>query len=136
MDKEKKAGHGDNLEGETYPKIVVKKLNFVVMEVLEDMYIKIFPNGEVFTLDRVLKEGGRSYFLPGVKKESNDNGHGYYSVHFSNKKSQKRYYLHRLMAMAFISNWDESKEVNHKDFNRENNSLDNLSVISEEANKR
>lgn len=34
--------------------------------------------------------------------------------------------LHRLVASAFLPNLDEKREINHKDFNKTNNSVENL----------
>lgn len=47
---------------------------------------------------------------------------GYVTVKLSNKY----YYIHRLVAIAFIPNPDNKKCVDHIDHNRSNNSLTNL----------
>jgi len=46
----------------------------------------------------------------------------------------KNYYLHRLMAQAFIPNPDNLPQVNHKDSNKLNNNLNNLEWISHANN--
>lgn len=38
----------------------------------------------------------------------------------------KRYFMHRLLATTFLPNPENHPQVNHKDMNRENNTLDNL----------
>lgn len=45
-----------------------------------------------------------------------------------------RVYQHRLLAKAFIPNPSGKKEVNHIDFDRFNNSLDNLEWVSPKEN--
>lgn len=52
--------------------------------------------------------------------------HGYKYVMLSKNKKQKKKYIHRLVAQAFIENPNNYKEVNHKDGNKENNYIDNL----------
>ena len=47
---------------------------------------------------------------------------GYIKVHLS----KKTYSLHRLLAKIFISNLENKEQVNHKDGDKQNNSIDNL----------
>lgn len=51
---------------------------------------------------------------------------GYYSVGLSKNGIVKTYQVHRLVAEAFIDNTDNLPQVNHKDENKLNNSVDNL----------
>lgn len=48
----------------------------------------------------------------------------------------KAYYyrVHKLVAMTFLDNPNGLKEVNHKDFNKQNNCIDNLEWISHKDN--
>lgn len=59
-----------------------------------------------------------------------DNGSGYFYTEIKGKK----YYLHRLLAKVFNENKAKDRihpyEVHHIDFNKTNNSLDNLCIIS------
>ena len=48
---------------------------------------------------------------------------GYYYVHLGRVRKER---IHRLVAIAFIPNPDDLPEVNHKDENKLNNSIDNL----------
>lgn len=61
---------------------------------------------------------------------------GYYRVTtFDYNKQWRRTGVHRLVAFAFINNDDPLKtEVNHKDFNRKNNCVDNLEWITHKEN--
>tara|TARA_R110000772_G_scaffold165603_1_gene276969 strand:- start:82 stop:564 length:483 start_codon:yes stop_codon:yes gene_type:complete len=52
--------------------------------------------------------------------------HGYRRLALSWEGQQKKFYLHRLLALTFIPNPFNYIEVDHIDRNRENNSLDNL----------
>ena len=51
---------------------------------------------------------------------------GYYSVVLYKNGIVKKYYVHRLVAEAFIPNPNNLPCVNHKDENKLNNSVDNL----------
>lgn len=51
---------------------------------------------------------------------------GYSVVNLSNSKTFKKFYIHRLVASAFINNPNNYNEINHKDENKTNNSVENL----------
>ena len=55
-----------------------------------------------------------------------DNGTGFMSVRLYKKSQSKAYYVHRLVAEAFIENPFNQKRVIHIDRNVENNRADNL----------
>lgn len=56
--------------------------------------------------------------------------HGYYRCCFYGD----RYYIHRLVAEYFLSDYDPQKQVNHKDGDKTNNRVDNLECISSKTN--
>ena len=51
-------------------------------------------------------------------------------------RRKKRCYAHRLVAIAYIENKENKKEVNHIDGNKLNNCIDNLEWISSSENKQ
>jgi hypothetical protein len=59
---------------------------------------------------------------------------GYCIVELSNKGKTKTFYIHRLVAEAFLDNPDNLPCVNHKDFNRTNNYVDNLEYCTQKYN--
>lgn len=61
---------------------------------------------------------------------------GYRSVKLTFENSrQQRFYVHRLVAMAFIPNDDKKKTiVNHKDGNKLNNRVENLEWVTPREN--
>ena len=59
-----------------------------------------------------------------------NNGSGYLKVMYHKKK----YYVHRLVANAFIENPNNLKEVNHIDGNHSNNLVSNLEWVSHKGN--
>lgn len=46
----------------------------------------------------------------------------------------KHYYLHRVVACAFIPNIDNKPQINHKNFNRSDNRVENLEWCSSKEN--
>lgn len=52
------------------------------------------------------------------------------------RANNKAYYyrVHKLVAMTFLDNPNNLSEINHRDFNRQNNCLDNLEWISHDDN--
>lgn len=64
------------------------------------------------------------------------NPNGYCYVCFNIFGKRKRFAIHRIVANAFIPNPDELKEVNHKDYNKKNNCVQNLEWVSSSQNKK
>jgi len=75
----------------------------------------------------------------GRNKARSDNGNGYKSVCITKTvegvRHSKRFYVHRLVATAFLKNPDNLPEVNHKNHKRDDNRLQNLEWISARDNK-
>lgn len=61
-----------------------------------------------------------------VIKKSKSNPNGYEQTMLCKEWKKKYYYTHRLVAQSFIENPDNKKQVNHKDWNRANNAIENL----------
>lgn len=66
--------------------------------------------------------------------KSTDNGNGYKKVGLSKNHKRKNYYVHRLVAEAFIKNENNFNEINHLDYNRSNNNVENLEWIDRKSN--
>ena len=62
-----------------------------------------------------------------------DNGNGYLIVSFRKNGHRKNYYIHRLVAEAFIGTIGDL-EINHIDYNTKNNAVANLEIVSRKEN--
>jgi len=79
----------------------------------EDLYT-ISSDGKVFSIRN------NRYLTPSQYLD------GYQKVTLSNGSIRRTYRVHRLVAEAFLENPDNLPQVNHKDFNKLNNYLENL----------
>lgn len=69
---------------------------------------------------------GRIKKLPNIILNNKPNSKGYIRVVFTVNGKRKSFAVHRLVAEAFIPNPNNLPEVNHKDENKSNNSVNNL----------
>ena len=65
-----------------------------------------------------------------------NNSKGYYKVELRKEKIGKRYYIHRMVAEAFLPNPNNKTEVNHRDSNPSNNHISNLEWVSSSENTK
>ena len=99
-----------------------------------DLY-EISNLGRIRCKERVVKRKNvgdfvyKKHFLTPV-----DNGNGYLRVDLKQNGKSKKYYIHRLVAMAFIPNIDDKPFINHIDNNPYNNRADNLEWCTPQEN--
>lgn len=104
---------------------------------LESYQISNF--GNLRTLGRMVPSSvGANGFRRTIAKnlKLNNNGRGYLLFGFQIGRKKKNYYIHRLVAEAFIPNSNSYKEVNHKDCNKANNHVSNLEWCTILGNRR
>lgn len=63
-----------------------------------------------------------------------DNGNGYLIINLSKDRKRKSKYIHRLVAQEFIRKPLKNEVVNHKDYNKKNNRVDNLEWCTQKEN--
>lgn len=63
-----------------------------------------------------------------------NNGNGYIRIELWKNHVGTKYYVHRLVADAFIEKPEGCSEVNHKDLNPSNNNVDNLEWVTSSEN--
>ena len=92
----------------------------------EGLY-EVSNTGRVRSLDRYVKVGFGAYRLhKGKIINLTLSNSGYYFVDLTYKYKRKHFYVHRLVAEAFIPNPDNLPQVNHKDEDKTNNIAENL----------
>lgn len=90
--------------------------------------------GNVRSCDRNItgKNGTRLY--KGRPLAIKDDTHGYLTVNLWRNNKLKHFKVHKLVALAFIPNPDNLRDVNHKDENPYNNNVENLEWLSHKSN--
>lgn len=86
----------------------------------EGLY-QISDDGQVKSLGNGNSSNSKEKIL-----KSADNGWGYLFVYLCKNGKMKKYYVHRLVAEAFIPNPSKLPQINHKDENPLNNCVENL----------
>lgn len=74
---------------------------------------------------------GNIYNDKGLKLKQQISSSGYLRVSLCNNKiKHKMFLVHRLVAKAFIPNPNCYTQVNHKDYNKQNNNVENLEWVT------
>jgi len=98
--------------------------------------IEVSTLGRVRTLDKMVRNGRGTRFMKGriLKPASDKDGYLMVQVKVNDKFISKK--VHRLVAQAFIPNYDNLPEVNHKNCVRDDNRAINLEWCSHLYNVR
>lgn len=100
----------------------------------EDEY-EISNTGIIRSKDRLCIDSlGRKRFRKGIELRPDIAQNGYYRVTLCKGGRKKQQYLHRLIAIHFISNPENKPQINHKDGDKLNNSVDNLEWVTVKEN--
>lgn len=90
--------------------------------------------GRLRSVDRTVKGNKSNYIRRGKILSPKTHRNGYLCVVLCKDRKQKMYYIHRLVASAFIPNPDNLPQVNHKDEDKSNNRVENLEWCSAKYN--
>lgn len=91
--------------------------------------------GRVKSLNRYVEYNERGHFIKECILTLVDNGSGYFWVNLNKDNKGKQFYIHRLVAQAFIGDI-EGLTINHLDFNKSNNTVDNLEIVTMKENNK
>jgi len=91
--------------------------------------IKGYSHYRIYSNGRVYSEFINRYITP-----TEDSGHYLQNTLVDDNGNRKTIKTHRLVATAFLPNPENLPDVNHKDFNRKNNNVNNLEWCTTEYN--
>lgn len=97
---------------------------------------EVSNDGIIRSLDRVagVTPKGAPRMIKGCEIKPHDNGNGYLRVTLKKNGKPKHISVHRAVAQAFIPKQVGADIVNHIDFDRKNNCVDNLEWCSQKEN--
>jgi len=100
-----------------------------------DGYYQASNLGRIRGLERLVpsKQFGTKR-IPARMMSQSISGPGYYQVMLTKFGKQRPYYVHRLVASAFIENPDNLPAVDHIDANKLNNKIENLRWVTQKEN--
>lgn len=100
-------------------------------------FYQVSSLGRVRSVDRLVTHSRNSRYKVNRKGKDIsvvDHGNGYLYVSFCVDMVRKNYYVHRLVAEAFIENQDNLPEVDHINRNRADNRAENLRWVTRKGN--
>jgi predicted DNA-binding protein YlxM (UPF0122 family) len=98
-------------------------------------YYEVSNMGRVRSLDKRVNSRNCSRLVKGQIMKGTPDKDGYFKVIFYDKQNGKGYFVHRLVALAFIPNLENKLQVNHIDGNKQNCNLDNLEWVTSRENR-
>lgn len=91
--------------------------------------------GNVRSVDRcITRSDGRMYRRRGKPKTLKETADGYCCVGLNREGVCKNIPVHRLVALVFLDSIPDKAEVNHRDFDRKNNRVENLEWVTHAEN--
>ncbi len=97
---------------------------------------RIYRNGRVISEEFATNEGsGRKRVFPEREVLPSQNSCGYYYLNIGGRYTKERWVLHRLVAEVWLKKPIGKVEINHKDMNKGNNSVENLEWVTHQENE-
>ena len=99
----------------------------------EGMY-QVSNLGRVKSLQRYRKNYSKLQPVPEKIKSPYLKGNGYLFTQLYKDGKSRNFYIHRLVACAFIKDYSDSLQVNHIDMDKQNNNVVNLEMVTNREN--
>lgn len=118
-----------------YPKYkITKPIRLIELDNLE---IIITNDGDIFTTNRnKIRSNGKLDNRKGKKLKPAKDKDGYLKITLTNNGKRKSYCVHRLVARAFLDNYNERLQVNHKNGIKDDNRIENIEMVTLQENIR
>lgn len=109
---------------------------YLADEVWAPFPIKGYPNHSISNYGRVLSKA-RGSGKDGKILKWREHYKGYFKAkpHKQDSIKQPQYFIHRLVALAFLPNPNKHPQVNHKNCNKSDNHVSNLEWCSDQWNR-
>lgn len=102
---------------------------------LDNLEIIVTNNGDIFTTDKnKVRSNGRKDNRKGKKLKPAIDKDGYLRITLTNNGKRKSYHVHRLVARAFLDNYDNKLQVNHINGIKNDNRIENLEMVTLQQN--
>jgi len=112
--------------------VIHKPIRLIELNGLE---IIVSSNGEIKSKDKNnIRKNGKIDNRKGKLIKPSLDKDGYLRVTFSNNGDRKSYYVHRLIAMAFLDSYSDQLQVNHKNGIKTDNNYKNLEMVTNKEN--
>ena len=116
-----------------YPKYkIAKPIRLIELNNLE---IIVTNDGDIFTTNKnKIRSNGRLDNRKGKKLKPGIDKDGYLRITLTNNGKRKSYCVHRLVARAYLKDYNEQLQVNHKNGIKTDNRVDNLEMVTLQEN--
>lgn len=91
-----------------------------------EWYYQVSNFGRVRSLDRKIRADKWFFVKKWIILKDHDDWYWYFDVALQRNWTHKRHKVHRLVAQAFIDNPNSKKDINHKNWNKHDNAVNNL----------
>ena len=95
-----------------------------------EKYYQISNFGNLRSKDRESKNGKGVIIIKQKNLKPQPNSSGYLRFSLKCNNIERKIFIHRMVALAFVENSDNKPQVNHKDSNYLNNHSDNLEWVT------
>ncbi len=102
---------------------------------LDNLEILVTNDGNIFTTNKnKIRSNGRLDNRKGKKLKPGTDKDGYLRITLTNNGKRKSYYVHRLVARAYLKDYSDILQVNHKNGIKIDNRIENLEMVTLQEN--